>query len=65
MGKISSWTEVRRAQIVTLYGERYTERNIAAILHCSKTAMNNDIAKCNADGIFHETERFGRPRKTA
>ena len=42
-------TGVRRAQIVTLYGERYTERDTGAKLHCSKTAVHNAIVKFNAD----------------
>ena len=40
MGK-KSLTEAQSSQIVTLHGERYTERDIAAKLHCSKTAMHN------------------------
>ena len=45
----SSLTEVQRAQIVTLCGVGYTERDIAAKLHCSKTAVHNAIVQFNAD----------------
>ena len=48
MGDNSSFTEVRREQIVTLHGEGHTERDIADKLLCSKIAMNNAIVKCNA-----------------
>ena len=35
-----SLTQVQRAQVVTLHGEGYTKRDIAAKLHCSKTALH-------------------------
>ena len=57
-------TEVLRAQIVTIYGEGYTNRGIATKLHCSKTGVNNAIMKFSADGTFHNMKMFGRPRKT-
>ena len=47
--KKSSLTEV---QIVTLLGEGYTARDIAAKLCCSKTADNNAIIKFSADTTF-------------
>ena len=64
MGKISSLTDVRRAQIVTLHRERYTERDIAAKLRCPKTSVHNVINKFNVDGTFHDRERSGRSGKT-
>ena len=48
MGKKSSLTEVLRAQIVTVHGEGYTERDISAKLRYSKTAMHNAIVKLMA-----------------
>ncbi len=64
MGKKSSLTEVLRAQIVTLHGEGYTERDISAKLRYSKTAVHNAIVKFNTDGTFRDSKRSGRPRKT-
>ena len=64
MSAKSSLTEVRRTQIVTLRSEGYTERDIAANLRCSETEVHNNIVKLNADGMFHDKRRFGRPRKT-
>ena len=64
MGDNSSFTEVRRKQIVTLHGEGHTERDIADELLCSKIAMNNTIVKINADCTFHDKERSGRPKET-
>ena len=63
MGKKSSLTEVLRAQIVTLHGEGYTERDISAKLRYSKTAVHNAIVKFNTDGTFRDSKRSGRPRK--
>ena len=60
MGKISSLTDVRRAQIVILNGEGDPEKDIAAKLRCSMTAVHNAIINFSAD---HRT-RSGRPRKT-
>ena len=52
--------EVHRAQIVTLRGEGYTERDVAAQLCCSKTAVHNIIVKFTADCTFHDRKRSGR-----
>ena len=59
--KILSLTKIRRAQIVTLHGEGYAERDIAPKLQCSKTAVHNAIVKFNVDGTFHDREMSGRP----
>ena len=64
MGKKSSLTEIWRAEIVTLHGEGYTERDIAAKLDGSKTWVHNAIVKFNANGIFHDRKRSGHPQKT-
>ncbi|KAI0243406.1 hypothetical protein LSAT2_008620 [Lamellibrachia satsuma] len=64
MGKKSSLTEVLRAQIVTLHGERYKEIDISAKLRYSKTAVRNAIVKFNTDGTFRDNKRSGRPRNT-
>ena len=63
-GKIVFDWEVRRAQIVTLYGEGYTERDIAAKLRCSKTAVHNAIIKSSVDSTFRDRKTSGRPPKT-
>ena len=57
-------TEVRRTQIITLHGEGYTAGDTAAKLRCSKTTVHNTIVICNADGLFYDKKRSGRPRKT-
>ena len=54
MGKKSTLLEIQRAQIVTLRGEGYTERDTAAKLRSSKTAVHNAIVKFNADGTFQD-----------
>ena len=38
------------AQIVTIHGEGYTERVIAAEWRCSQTAVHNAVVKFNAGG---------------
>ena len=45
--------------------EGYIERDIAAKLRCSKTAVHSAIVIFNADGTFYDRKRSGRPRKTA
>ena len=62
MDKIFALGEVRKAQIVTLHGEGYTERDIAAKLRCSKTAVH--VVKFSADGRFPDRKTSGRPRST-
>ena len=64
MGKQSSLTEVLRAQIVTLHGGGYTERDNSAKLRYSKTAVHNAIVKFNTDGTFRDSKRSGRPLRT-
>ena len=56
----SSLTEVRKAQIVTLHGEGYTERDTTDKLCCPKTAVHNAIVKFNVYGTFHDRKRSGR-----
>ena len=56
-------TVVQRAQIVSLHGEGYTEKDNGAKLRCSMTSVKNTIINFNADGKFHDRERFGRPLK--
>ena len=51
------------AHIDTISGEAYTERGIAAKLHCSTRAVDNAIFKVSADGTFHDMNRSGRQRK--
>ena len=65
MGKQNlSLIEFERAKIAIVYEKGYTEKDIAALLHCSKTAVLNDIVKCNANGIFYDRKMSGRPQKT-
>ena len=51
-------------KIVTLRGEGYTERDVAAKFRCSKTVVHNAIVKFSAYGTFHDRKRPGHPRKT-
>ena len=57
-----SLKELLRAQIFTLYGEGYTERDFAAKLRCSKTAVHNAIIEFKADDMFHDRKMSGCPR---
>ena len=41
--------------MVTL--RRYTERDTAAKLRCSKTAVHNATVEFNADGRFHDRKK--------
>ena len=41
-----------------------TERDSAAKLRCSKTVVHNSFVKFNADGMFHDRNWSGHPRKT-
>ena len=65
MGKNPSLPNVQRAQIVTLYKEGYSERNIAAKMGCSKTAVHSAIKKFETEGVFSDFKKTGRPRKTS
>ena len=58
-------TEIQRAQIVILHEEGVSERQIAARLNVSKTGVHQAITKYVSEGIFCDTKRSGRPRKTS
>ena len=51
------------AQIVILHGEEYTEKDIAAKLHYSKTVVQNAIVKSNADDMFQHRKMSGHSWK--
>ena len=53
-------TSKQWANVVALHGEGYTDRDIAAPLRCTMTAVH----KFNADGTFNDRNRSGRPWKT-
>ena len=44
---MDAFAHIRKAQMATLHGQRYRERDIVAKLHCPMIAVHNDIAKCN------------------
>ena len=48
---------VRRAHIVTLHGEGYTNRDTSVKLCCLKTAVYVVIVKLSADGTFYDRKR--------
>ena len=64
IGKKKSLSEVQRAQIVALHGQNQSERQVSAQMGCSKTAVNQAIAKYQQVGSYTDKERTGRPRVT-
>ena len=64
MGKKSSLSDVRRAQIVALHNEGYSERSISERVGCSKNAVHNAVVKFRKSGTYSDAKRSGRPRKT-
>lgn len=65
MGKKSSLSENKRAKIVTLFNEGYSERQISVKVSCSKTAVHTAIVNFKTSGSFRDKKRCGRPRKTS
>ena len=65
MGKISSLSENKRAKIVTLCNEGYSERQISVKVSCCKTAVHTAIVNFKTSGSFRDKKRCGRPRKTS
>ena len=61
MGRKKSLSEVQRGRIVALHNEGLSEREIAAKLKVSKTAVHQSIKKY---GSYKDLHRSGRPRKT-
>lgn len=64
MGKNPSLKPEKRAQIVLLKEEGYSEREISQKLVCSKTAVHQALVKFQASGQYCDDSRSGRPRKT-
>ena len=64
MGKKSSLSENKRAKIVTLFNEGYSERQISVKVSCCKKAVNNANVNFNTSGSFRDNNRCGRTRKT-
>ena len=58
MGKKSSLSEVKRAEIVTLYKEKYSQREIAVKAGVSKTAVRNAVVKYQHDGTFKDKKLY-------
>ena len=65
MGKKSSLSETKRAQIVVLSEEGYSEREISAKMQCSKTAVHTALENFNNYGSYKDLKRSGRPKKTS
>ena len=65
MGKKSSLSETKRAQIVVLSEEGYSEREISAKMQCSKTAVHTALKNFNNYGSYKDLKRSGRPKKTS
>ena len=65
MGKKSSVSENKRAKIVTLFNEGYSERQISVKVSCCKTAVHTAIVNFKTSGSFRDKKRCGRPRKTS
>ena len=64
MSKQTSLSNVKHAQIVTLYDEGYSERSISERVKSSKNAAYNAIVKFRNTGTDSDAKRSGRPRKT-
>ena len=65
MGKKSSLSDNKRAKIVTLFNEGYSERQISVKVSCCKTAVHTAIVNFKISGSFRDKKRCGRPRKTS
>ena len=65
MGRKASLSEFQRARIVTLHEEGYSERKIAGMIACSKTAVNTTINNFELYGNYSDKKKSGRPRKTS
>ena len=52
MGKKSSLSENKRAKIVTLFNEGYSERQISVKVSCCKTAVHTAIVNFKTSGVF-------------
>jgi transposase len=64
MGKAKSLSAVCRAQIVAHHQNGRSQRDICALMHCSKTAVQQAITRFTSSGSFHDAIRSGRPRAT-
>ena len=64
MSKNCSLSEVQRCQIVILYKEGHTERQIRERLGCSKTTVNQAIVKFKEPGTYAGAKRSSCLRKT-
>ena len=64
MVKKTSLSDVKRAQVVTLYGEGYSERSISERVKCSKNAVHNAIVKFRKTGSYSDAKRSCQPRQT-
>lgn len=65
MGKKPSLSPTKRVQIVTLRGEGYSERQLAAKFKCSKTAVHQALARYQETSTYRDKQRSGRPRVTS
>ena len=65
MGKKSSLSDNKRAKIVTLFNEGYSERQISVKVSCCKTTVHTAIVNFKTSGSFRDKKRCGRPRKTS
>ena len=65
MGKKSSLSSEKRAQLVTLSNLNFSVREIARKMKVSKTAVHNAIAKYQNKGIFTDRKRSSRPKVTS
>lgn len=54
MDKKLSLPDIQCNQIVTLYGDVYSEHKISIQMHCCKTALHNVITKYQADVSYSD-----------
>ena len=63
MDKKASLSETKRAQIVILPKEKFSQRKICKKVSRSKTAVHPVIARFQNFELYHDKKRSGRPRK--
>ena len=65
MGKNKCLSPTKRAQIVAHSQHGMSQRAIAQLMQCSKTAVQHAISQFSHRGSFEDRRRSGRPRVTS
>ena len=64
MGKKLSLSDVQRAQIVSLYKEKYSERSISERIKRKMKAVHNAVVKFKKTKTYLDAKRSDRPQKS-